>query len=241
MTSRVNEGVLGQSDIASFIDHTALKPDTTEDQIVQLCNEALEFDFVAVCISSTWISIASRILNNSSQRIATVIGFPHGNTLSVVKEYEAKKAIEAGAHELDMVINIGALKSGDQKTVFQDIGSVVAAAEDKPGTFVKVIIETGLLTETEKVLGCQLAMDAGAHFVKTSTGFANSGATIGDVTLMRLTVGDRLGVKAAGGIKDLSTARAMIEAGASRLGCSSSVSIMKELLAAASRSEAAVR
>ncbi|MHC4687609.1 MAG: deoxyribose-phosphate aldolase [Planctomycetota bacterium] len=217
-------------ELAKMIDHTALKPETTREQIVQLCEEAREFGFGAVCIAPAWVRDAVEILAGTAAKIATVIGFPHGNTLSVVKAFEANKAIEAGTHELDMVIHVGALKSGEQELVLQDIHSVVEIGQRKPGTVVKVILETALLTDTEKVLGCQLTEKAGADFVKTSTGFASMGATIDDVARLRRVVGDRLGVKAAGGIRDLATARAMIEAGATRLGCSSSVSIMKEFV-----------
>ena len=217
--------------LASMIDHTALKPDVTRDQIVQLCMEAIQFRFGAVCVAPAWVELVRETLVNSSVRIATVIGFPHGNTLSAVKAFEAMQAIERGAHELDMVIAVGVLKSGDRNAVIHDIRSVVEAARARYGTLVKVILETALLTDAEKVLACQLSELAGANFVKTSTGFADGGATLDDVALLRRTVGNRLGVKAAGGIKNLSTALAMIEAGANRLGCSSSVSVMKEFFA----------
>jgi len=217
--------------LAGMIDHTALKPDVTRDQIVQLCMEAIQFRFGAVCVAPAWVELVRETLVNRSVRIATVIGFPHGNTLSAVKAFEAMQAIERGAHELDMVIAVGGLKSGDRNAVIHDIRSVVEAARTRHGTLVKVILETALLTDAEKVLACQLSELAGANFVKTSTGFADGGATLDDVALLRRTVGNRLGVKAAGGIKNLSTALAMIEAGANRLGCSSSVSIMKEFSA----------
>lgn len=217
-----------RSELAKRIDHTALKAETTRDQIVRLCDEAREFGFGAVCIAPSWLPFAVEQLTGTSVRIATVIGFPLGNTLSAVKAYEAERAIAAGAHELDMVIHVGALKSGEQEAVYEEIRSVVEIAHRTPGTLVKVILETALLTNSEKVLGCHLAEKAGADFVKTSTGFAAAGATIDDVAFLRRMVGIRLGVKAAGGIRDLATARAMVKAGATRLGCSSSVSIMKE-------------
>lgn len=217
-----------QSELARIIDHTALRQETTKDRIIKLCGEAREFGFGAVCVAPVWIPLVVEMLSGTDIKIATVIGFPHGNTLTEVKEYEAEKAIGAGAHEFDMVINVGALKSGDRETVLNDIRSVVQVAHKK-GALVKVILETALLTDDEKVLGCRLAEEAGADYVKTSTGFASGGSTKEDVALLRQTVGDRLGVKAAGGIRDLPTALAMIEAGATRLGCSASVSIMKEL------------
>lgn len=217
-----------QSAFAQLIDHTVLKPDATGDQIMQLCQEAREFGFGAVCIAPVWVSLAAKALAGSVTKVATVIGFPHGNTLSVVKAFEATQAIEAGADELDMVIHVGALKSGEHEAVLQDIRLVVEAARRSEGILVKVILETALLTEAEKVVACQLSEKAEADFVKTSTGFAAAGATIADVALLRHVVGNRLGVKAAGGIRDLPTAQAMIEAGATRLGCSSSVAIMKQ-------------
>lgn len=222
--------------LASLIDHTALKPEATRDHIVQLCTEAIEFRFAAVCVAPAWVEVVQATLSNSPIKIASVIGFPHGNTLTGVKAFEARQAIERGAHELDMVIPVGALKSGDRNAVLHDIRSVVEAARERHGTLVKVILETALLTDSEKVLACELSELAGADFVKTSTGFADGGATLQDVALLRRTVGNRLGVKAAGGIKNLSTARAMVEAGASRLGCSSSVLIMKEFLAETAKS-----
>lgn len=219
---------LTRSEFARMIDHTALKPETTKKQIEQLCEEARQFCFGAVCVAPSWIPLAVARLAGCSVRVASVVGFPHGNTLSAAKASEATKVLEAGADELDMVIHVGALKSRDQKAVIEDIRAVVEVAKRKPDTIVKVILETALLTDDEKVLGCQLAEKAGANFVKTSTGFAARGATLEDVVLMRHIVQDRLGVKAAGGIGNLTTARAMMEAGATRLGCSASVSIIKE-------------
>jgi deoxyribose-phosphate aldolase len=215
-------------ELARKIDHSALRPETSRDRIMELCGEARTFSFGAVCIAPVWISFSKRVLEDADVKVVTVIGFPHGNTLSKVKAYEAKMAVEKGADELDMVINLGALISGDYDTVMDDIRAVVEIAELKPGTQVKVIIETAILTEEEKVQACVLAEKAGADFVKTSTGFGSGGATIQDVKLLRKTVGNRLGVKASGGIRDLETALSLIEAGADRLGCSESVSIIKE-------------
>ncbi len=220
--------IVNRIELAKMIDHTALKPETTKNQIVQLCAEARDFRLGAVCTGSVWIPLVVELLVGTTIRIAAVIGFPHGNTLSVVKAFEALEAIKAGANELDMVINVGALKSGEKEVVLHDIRSVVESARSKQGTLVKVILETALLTDAEKILGCQLVEKAGADFVKTSTGFGPSGATVADVSLLRRVVGDRLGVKAAGGIRDLATAQALIEAGANRIGSSSSISIMKE-------------
>lgn len=217
-----------QSELAGMIDHSALRPETSKGQIMQLCEEARTFSFGAVCIAPVWISLSKRLLEDTDVRVTTVIGFPHGNSLSKVKAYEAEKAIDEGAHELDMVIHVGALKSGDYEAVFSDIHSVVEIADRKRGALVKVIIETSLLKDEEKVMACQLIEKAGAGFVKTSTGFTGAGATLEDIQLIRKTVGGRLGVKAAGGIRDLATALSMIEAGADRLGCSASVSIIGE-------------
>ena len=217
-----------RSELAPMIDHTALKPETTRDQVLQLCREAREHQFGAVCVAASWVSPASDALNDTPVKVASVVGFPHGNTLSVVKRFEAAQAIEAGADELDMVLPVGLLKSGDEEAVLADIGAVVEAARAKPGVLVKVILETALLEENEKVRACQLAEQAGADFVKTSTGFGPAGATLADVRLMRQAVGDRLGVKAAGGIRTLETALAMIDAGANRLGCSASIEIVNE-------------
>jgi len=212
-------------DIASYIDHTLLKPDATEQQIRQLCTEAIEFGFASVCVNPTWVPLASRLLAGAKPMVATVIGFPLGATLPDVKAYETKRAREEGADEFDMVINIGALKSNDLDLVEQDIAGVVAAAQGKT---VKVIIETALFTDEEKVLACRIAKDAGADFVKTSTGFAGKGATVEDVTLMRQVVGPDMGVKASGGIRSAQAALAMIKAGANRIGASAGVKIVKE-------------
>ncbi|MEJ2231704.1 MAG: deoxyribose-phosphate aldolase [Nitrospirales bacterium] len=218
-----------RAEFTSLIDHTALRPGTTKDEIRQVCQEACTFDFGTVCVAPLWVPWARECLTGSPVRIATVIGFPHGNTFPDVKAYEAKLAIEAGAHELDMVIQIGLLKAGNQGGALDDIQGVVNTARRALPSkiLVKVILETSLLNKEEQQIGCQLAEKAGADFVKTSTGFIGKGTTIEDVALLRRTVGERLGVKAAGGIRDLVTAITLINAGASRLGCSSSVAIMK--------------
>jgi deoxyribose-phosphate aldolase len=213
--------------IASLIDHTVLKPDTTRDQIVRLCEEAAFFNFAAVCVSPWWIGLAASLLAGSSVKVAATIGFPHGVNHTTVKRFETEEAIRLGARELDMVMNVAALKSGDRQSVQNDIAAVVQVAHSS-GCIVKVILETPLLTLEEKILGCQLSMAAKADFVKTATGFAG-GATAADVSLMRGVVGDHAGVKASGGIRTAATAQAMIEAGANRIGSSSGVAILTEL------------
>lgn len=210
--------------IANMIDHTLLKPEATEEQIVQLCAEAKQYGFASVCVNPSWVKTAARELSGTDVRVCTVIGFPLGATTPETKAFETKNAIENGAREVDMVINIGALKSGADDWVERDIRAVVEAAAGK--ALVKVIIETALLTDDEKVRACQLAVKAGADYVKTSTGFSGGGATIEDVALMRKTVGDNVGVKASGGVRDRKTAEAMIEAGATRIGTSSGVAIV---------------
>ncbi|AKM19733.1 MULTISPECIES: deoxyribose-phosphate aldolase [Geobacillus] len=210
--------------IANMIDHTLLKPEATEEQIVQLCAEAKQYGFASVCVNPSWVKTAARELSGTDVRVCTVIGFPLGATTPETKAFETKNAIENGAREVDMVINIGALKSGADDWVERDIRAVVEAAAGK--ALVKVIIETALLTDDEKVRACQLAVKAGADYVKTSTGFSGGGATVEDVALMRKTVGDNVGVKASGGVRDRKTAEAMIEAGATRIGTSSGVAIV---------------
>ncbi len=209
--------------IASFIDHTALKPNTTEEQIRQLCAEAKEFGFASVCVNPTWVKLCADLLDGTDVKVCTVIGFPLGANLSETKALEAKLAVEQGAREVDMVLNIGALKSGNLALVERDIRTVRNVVHT--ATF-KVIIETCLLTDDEKVLASQLSKNAGADFVKTSTGFSTGGATVEDIRLMRNTVGPDMGVKASGGVKDFDGAKAMIDAGATRLGCSASIAIV---------------
>src|SRR5256714_12304106 len=229
--------VLGEAgsarDWASLIDHTLLKPEATDEDIRKLCEEAARYHFASVCINPTWVRAAACNLRGSGVPVCTVIGFPLGATLSDVKAYEARRAILDGAREVDMVINIGALKSGDDCLVEQDIRAVVEVAHEYNVTC-KVIIETALLTDDEKVRACQAAKNAGADFVKTSTGFSKGGATVADIALMRRTVGSELGVKASGGVKNIDDARAMVEAGATRIGASVGVKIAQE--AAGSRS-----
>lgn len=212
--------------LAKYIDHTILKPDATEEDVRILCEEAKTYGFASVCVNPYWVSYAKQLLQDTDVAICTVVGFPLGATPACVKAYETSQAIEDGADEIDMVINIGALKSQDTQTVLEDIKAVVKASKQK---LVKVIIETCLLTDEQKRLACQLALEAQADFVKTSTGFSNHGATLEDVALMKSVVKDQAKVKASGGIRDYATAMSMIEAGASRLGTSSGVKITKNL------------
>lgn len=211
-------------DLAQYIDHTALKADTTKEQIVTLCDEAKDYNFYSVCVNPTWVETAAKELKDSEVDVCTVIGFPLGATTSKVKAFETTNAIENGATEIDMVINIGALKDGNDDLVEDDIRHVVEAAKDK--ALVKVIIETSLLTDAEKVKACDFAVAAGADYVKTSTGFSTGGATVEDIKLMRKTVGPDIGVKASGGVRDRAGALAMIEAGATRIGASSGKEIV---------------
>ena len=214
--------------IAGLIDHTLLKPDVTTAQIAQLCQEALQYNFASVCVNPTHVKLAAELLQNSSVEVCTVIGFPLGATTTEVKIFETEQALRDGATEVDMVINIGVLKSGDDELVEQDISGVTQAAHNS-GALCKVIIETALLTDEEKVQACRLAQKAGADFVKTSTGFSSGGATVADVILMRQTVGPTMGVKASGGIRTLAKAKNMVAAGANRLGVSNGVKIMQEV------------
>jgi deoxyribose-phosphate aldolase len=210
--------------IAQYIDHTLLKPEATRAEIVKLCREALDNRFYSVCINPSYVRTAVEELKGSAVKVCAVIGFPLGATTTAVKAFEAGEAVENGAAEVDMVIHVGALKTGNEQYVRDDIFAVVRAAKGKT---VKVIIETGLLSNEEKVLACRLAKEAGAHFVKTSTGFGPGGASIADVQLMRETVGPEIGIKASGGVRTPEAARQMIEAGATRIGTSSGVIIVK--------------
>ncbi|MGG5317605.1 deoxyribose-phosphate aldolase [Enterococcus sp. AZ072] len=210
-----------------MIDHTILKADATKDDVMKIIEEAKKYHFYSVCINPTWVSMAAKELKGAPVAVCTVIGFPLGANTSEVKAFEVKNAIENGADEVDMVINIGELKDGNYGKVQKDIEAVVNAAKDQ--ALVKVIIETSLLDRDEKIKACELAKAAGADFVKTSTGFSTGGATIEDVKLMRETVGPEMGVKASGGIHNAKEAMAMIEAGATRLGASSGVAIMNGL------------
>lgn len=211
--------------ISKYIDHTLLKPEATSEEIEKLCQEAKEYDFKTVCVNPTWVDYSLKALEGSDVGVTTVIGFPLGANTSEIKAAEAKQAVEKGAADVDMVINIGALKNEDYDTVLADIQAVVDAANGK--AIVKVIIETSLLTKTEKVRACELAKEAGADFVKTSTGFSTGGATLEDVKLMRVTVGPKMGVKASGGVRSYEDAIEMIEAGATRIGASSGIAIVE--------------
>ena len=215
--------------VAGLIDHTLLKADATKEQIKVLCEEAREYNFASVCVNPTWVKYASELLEGSEVKVCTVIGFPLGATTPETKAFETKDAISNGAHEVDMVINIGALKDKDDELVERDIRAVVAASTGK--ALSKVIIETSLLTDEEKVRACELAVKAGTDYVKTSTGFSTGGATVEDIALMRKTVGPDIGVKASGGVRNTSDAQNVIEAGATRIGASAGVSIVKGLTA----------
>ncbi len=226
LTSTLGNVDIG-TDVAKLIDHTLLKADATQDQIAQLCYEARKFGFAAVCVNPTHVKLCSQLLQGTEVHVCTVVGFPLGATPPEVKAYEAQQAIEDGATEVDMVINIGALKSKDYALVERDT-AMVARACHAGGAILKVIIEAALLTDEEKVIACQLAKAAGADYVKTSTGFGPGGATAHDVALMRHAVGPGLGVKAAGGIKNLADAKEMVAAGATRIGASAGVRIVQE-------------
>lgn len=206
-----------------YIDHTLLKPESTREQIEQLVSEAKQYNFASICINPTWITYAKRLLDDSDVKICTVIGFPLGAMTTQAKAFETEDAVKNGADEIDMVINIGLLKSGMYDDVKKDIEAVVTASGDK---LVKVIIETCLLSDEEKIKACQIVKESGADYVKTSTGFSVGGATIGDVELMRKVVGPEFGVKAAGGARTTSDAEAFIKAGATRIGTSAGVAIV---------------
>jgi deoxyribose-phosphate aldolase len=220
-------GVIPQDmSLGKMIDHTLLKPDATPDQIAQLCFEARKYGFASVCINPAWVKLCAQLLSGSPVKICTVIGFPLGATAPEVKAFECQNALDHGATEIDMVINIGALKARDLELVAKDIRGVVAAAHAR-GAIVKVIIEAVLLSDEEKTIACLLSKEAGADFVKTSTGFAGGGATVHDVTLMRRVVGPEMGVKAAGGVRTYADAESMIKAGATRIGASAGVKILQ--------------
>ena len=215
------------ADLARYIDHTLLKPDATEDKIRRLCAEARQYHFASVCVNPTWVSLCRELLAGTEVAVCTVVGFPLGATLPEVKAYETERSIENGAREIDMVINIGRLKSKQYVQVEEDITAVVQVAHAR-GAIVKVIIEAALLTDEEKVEACVIAKAAGADYVKTSTGFGPGGATVEDVALMRRVVGADMGVKAAGGIRTQEQAKKMIAAGATRIGASAGVKIVTE-------------
>lgn len=213
---------------ARLIDHTLLEPDVRRSQVIQLCEEAAAYGFASVFVNQTWAALAASIVAGSGVKLGVPVGFPQGASLTSVKRFEAEEALRVGATELDMVLNLGRLKSGDRAHVQADIRGVAELVHDNGG-IVKVILETSLLTIDEKIVACQLSLAAGADFVKTSTGFAGGGATIDDVALMRGVVGDRMGVKASGGIRSAGDALAMVNAGANRIGTSSGVSIILDL------------
>jgi len=217
---------ISKKQLAKMIDYTQIKPTATKNDIEKLCKEAEKYGFGCVCVNSMYVSLANQLLKGTDVKVCSTVGFPFGATLPEVKTFEAKKAVERGAQEIDMVINIGALKSGDHGTVKKDIETVVNVKRSHSDLVVKVIIETGYLTTQEKIMACRLAKEAGADFVKTSTGLVG-GATVEDVKLMRETVGKDMGVKAAGGIRTFKEALAMIEAGANRIGTSTGVAIIE--------------
>ncbi len=220
-------GTVYSREIARTIDHTLLKAEATRAQIEQLCAEAREHGFATVCVNPTWVPLCAELLRGSETRVCTVVGFPLGATLPEVKAFETARTVAEGACEVDMVLNIGALKSGDYRTCERDVAAVVEAGHGG-GAIVKVIIEAALLTDDEKVKACVVSKAAGADFVKTSTGFGPGGATAADVALMRRVVGPDMGVKAAGGVRDLKSAQAMLDAGADRIGASVGVKIVQE-------------
>lgn len=215
---------LTSQELARYIDHTVLKADASAKDIEKLCAEAREHGFASVCVNGSRVIQAVHLLEETPVKVASVVGFPLGATDPDTKRFETEAAIDSGAQEIDLVLNIGRLKEGDDAFVLRELRDVVEAADERP---VKVIIEACLLTQEEKVRACHLILESGAHFVKTSTGFSTGGATLEDVKLLRETVGPKLGVKAAGGIRDTATALAMIEAGATRLGTSGGVAIVK--------------
>jgi len=218
---------ISRNQLAKMLDHTLIKPTATKDHVTKLCEEAKKYNFGCVCVNPVYVPLAVQLLRGTNVKVSSTAGFPYGSTLPEVKAFEAKRSLESGAQEIDMVMNVGALKSRDYETVKKDIEAVANLKRSFKDVVVKVIIETGYLTDEEKVMACNLAKEAGADFVKTSTGIVG-GATIEDVKLMRKTVGEKMGVKAAGGIRTLQQALAMIEAGANRIGTSTGVAIIEE-------------
>ncbi len=221
---KTSSTTISAQELAGLIDHTLLKPGATESQFEQLCKEALEYKFMSVCVNSSWVPYVAKKLRGSSVKVCSVVGFPLGEMDTRSKAFETRNAIANGAHEIDMVINTSALKSGNLKLVEEDIRAIKRACRST--TILKVIIETSLLTDAEKVIACEISKKVGADFVKTSTGFTGAGATVEDVALMRRVVGPKIGVKASGGIRDYKTAVAMINAGANRIGAGGSVAIV---------------
>ena len=222
----MDKQILSSAQLAAYIDHTLLKPDATAKDIEKLCAEAHTYRFYSVCVNGSRVELARHLLEDSDVHVACVVGFPLGAGIPDAKRFETEAAVDDGAQEIDVVLNLGQLKDGNDKFVLRELRDVVQAADGNP---VKVIIETCLLTHAEKIRACRLVVDSGAQFVKTSTGFSTGGATVDDVKLMRETVGPNFGVKASGGIRDTQTALAMIAAGATRLGTSASVAIVKGL------------
>ncbi len=218
---------ISRTQLAKMIDHTLIKPTATRGNVIELCEEAKKYNFGCVCVNPVYVSLAVQLLRGTDVKVSSTIGFPYGSTLPEVKAFEAKISLENGAQEIDMVMNIGALKSKEYEIVKKDIEAVVSLKHSFSDVVVKVIIETGYLTDEEKVMACKLTKESGADFVKTSTGIVG-GATVEDVRLMRKTVGKNIGVKAAGGIRTLKQVLAMIEAGANRIGTSTAVTIMEE-------------
>ena len=218
--------------LARLIDHTLLKPDAGEEQVRTICAEAAEHGFASVCVNPNWVPVCAEVLLETSVKVCTVIGFPLGATLPAVKAYEVEQVAQLGAHEVDMVLNVGRLRDGDYGAVYRDIAAVVDAARDN-GLLLKVIMETGLLNDEQKVAACVISKEAGADFVKTSTGFNGGGATVEDIALMRRMVGPSLGVKASGGVRTAADALAMVAAGATRIGTSGGVRIVQEFAAGA--------
>ena len=215
-----------EATLASSIDHTLLKPDASREQILTVCSEAVEYSFKSVCVNPVWVSTVRTAVKDSGVLTCSVIGFPLGASTTEIKVLEAQGAVADGADEIDMVINIAAARAGERDLLVQDIRAVADAVHEH-GAILKVIIETSLLDDAQKVLACEAAVEAGADFVKTSTGFNGGGATVEDVALMRRTVGPDIGVKASGGVRSLEDARAMIDAGATRIGASSGVAIVR--------------
>jgi deoxyribose-phosphate aldolase len=224
----MDKQTLSPLQLAAYIDHTLLKADSTAKDIEKLCAEARDNHFYSVCVNGSWVGQARHFLEGTGVKVAAVVGFPLGAMSSDAKRFETEAAIDDGAQEIDVAINIGRLKAGDDKFILRELCDVVEAADEWP---VKVILETCLLNQEEKIRACQIVVESGAKFVKTSTGFSTSGATTADVKLMRETVGPKFGVKASGGIRDTQTALAMIEAGATRLGTSAGVAIVNGLAA----------
>jgi len=220
----MDKQTLSPAQLAAFIDHTLLRADATAKDIEKLCAEAREHRFYGVCLNGSWVGQARHLLEGTNVKVVCVVGFPLGAASGDVKRFETEAAVDDGAHEIDVVLNPGRFKDGDDKYVLRELCDVVEAADERP---VKVILETCLLSHEEKIRACRLAVESGARFVKTSTGFSTGGATVADVKLLRETVGPKFGVKASGGIRDAKTALVMIEAGATRLGTSAGVTIVK--------------